>query len=284
MSGMYLFPFGQADCFLLELDCGKVKSHILIDGGSKRWSGASLYSYLEKVGVEELELMILTHLHQDHIGWLTEIAKNVKVNEAVLPISSEKLLSNMHCFQNIDLKKDFMELQELEKNLNKSGAFVRIVSELDDYYTFSIGDWNLTLIYPSKNIIMPFGSMLRCEKMVDSLISKINWDSMVWLLHSGKRMKALFCGDCPEECFLERFSHFKKISGFTKEMDFLKLSHHGRNDKGTVYFTNRIITETGAKKIIITNVQENIPLLKKEWGDFVENIMLMGEEEKWISF
>lgn len=283
MSGIYLFPFGQADCFLVELDCGKEKKYVLIDGGSRLWPGAPLTFYLQKTGVKELELMILTHLHQDHLGWLAEAAKQLKVRKALLPAASEKILPALSRLQNREPEADCRVLERLERNLEESDASVKTVDEVEDFYVISIGEWKMVLIYPSKNIAMPFCGGLEGEQEEQKLISRINWDSMVWLIYREKKMKALFCGDCPEECFLDRFRLFKENNNLEAGMEFLKLSHHGRNDKGTVYFTEHIGKETGAKKILITNVKENLPFLRKQWEIFGNRILLAGEQEEWIT-
>lgn len=76
MSDIRVIPHGQADCFLITLDNEDSKHYILIDGGSKLWKGKGLPEYIKESGIVEIDLMILTHLHQDHIGWLEEISHN----------------------------------------------------------------------------------------------------------------------------------------------------------------------------------------------------------------
>ncbi len=56
---------GQADCALLE--CGG--KFMLIDGGNVSDS-SKVVSFLEKQGVQELELVICSHAHEDHVGGL----------------------------------------------------------------------------------------------------------------------------------------------------------------------------------------------------------------------
>ncbi len=56
---------GQADCALLECS-GKF---MLIDGGNVEDS-SKVVSFLEQQGVEELELVVCTHAHEDHVGGL----------------------------------------------------------------------------------------------------------------------------------------------------------------------------------------------------------------------
>lgn len=62
---------GQADCTLLKLgDCD-----ILIDGGNVA-DGKAVVDYLNRQGVDDLELVISTHAHEDHSGGLTYVLNN----------------------------------------------------------------------------------------------------------------------------------------------------------------------------------------------------------------
>lgn len=62
---VHFLDVGQADCALVELD-GK---YLLIDGGNKEDSQL-VVSFLEQQGVEELEGVVCTHAHEDHVGGL----------------------------------------------------------------------------------------------------------------------------------------------------------------------------------------------------------------------
>ena len=62
---VHFIDVGQADCALLECE-GKF---MLIDGGNVEDSSL-VVSYLRKQGVEELEAVICSHAHEDHVGGL----------------------------------------------------------------------------------------------------------------------------------------------------------------------------------------------------------------------
>ncbi len=62
---VHFIDVGQADCALLECD-GKF---MLIDGGNVADSSL-VVSYLQRVGVEELEAVVCSHAHEDHVGGL----------------------------------------------------------------------------------------------------------------------------------------------------------------------------------------------------------------------
>lgn len=62
---VHYIDVGQADCALLECD----GEYILIDGGNVEDSSL-VVSYLQKQGVEELNAVICSHAHEDHVGGL----------------------------------------------------------------------------------------------------------------------------------------------------------------------------------------------------------------------
>ena len=67
---------GQGDSILIKVgDCD-----ILIDGGPTS-SASSVSSYLSSKGVDDIELMINTHPHEDHCGGLTTVLNNFVVEE-----------------------------------------------------------------------------------------------------------------------------------------------------------------------------------------------------------
>ena len=62
---VHFIDVGQADCILLEC----AQQYMLIDGGNVADS-SRVVSYLEKQGVKDLDLVVCTHAHEDHVGGL----------------------------------------------------------------------------------------------------------------------------------------------------------------------------------------------------------------------
>lgn len=63
---------GQGDAALVECD----GHYMLIDGGDKA-AGKKVYDVLEKQGIQHLDILSVSHLHEDHIGGLIEALKYV---------------------------------------------------------------------------------------------------------------------------------------------------------------------------------------------------------------
>lgn len=78
-TGQFIVHFidlGQSDSILLEYE-GKFA---LIDGGYASTSD-QLIDYLQDAGVEELELIISTHMHGDHMGGLPQVVATFPVKQ-----------------------------------------------------------------------------------------------------------------------------------------------------------------------------------------------------------
>ena len=71
---VHFIDLGQSDSILLEYE----GHYALIDGGYANTSD-KLIDYLEDCGVEELDLVVSTHMHGDHIGGLPAVLEAYKV-------------------------------------------------------------------------------------------------------------------------------------------------------------------------------------------------------------
>lgn len=68
---------GQADAILIQSSEGKV---VLIDGG---YPDSRAMRYLTSRGITRIDLLILTHGHDDHVGGLAEILRTLPVDRVV---------------------------------------------------------------------------------------------------------------------------------------------------------------------------------------------------------
>ena len=62
-----MLPAAYGDCLVISYGSEPVR-HVLIDAGTKPTWTAALRPYLEKQGIERLELFVLTHIDADHIA------------------------------------------------------------------------------------------------------------------------------------------------------------------------------------------------------------------------
>ena len=72
---------GQGDSTFIELPNGE---NVLIDGAT-RSNGQTVLDYLDELKVEEIDYVIATHPHEDHIGGLVNVIKNYDIGKIYMP-------------------------------------------------------------------------------------------------------------------------------------------------------------------------------------------------------
>ncbi|PLX20680.1 MBL fold metallo-hydrolase [Candidatus Parcubacteria bacterium] len=186
------FDVGQGDSALIQTPFGQ---DILIDGGPDN-------SVLERLGYElgvfnrDIELLIISHPHEDHLTGLVEIIRRYDVDK-ILYTGADHQSEVYEEFLNEIKKQDKIDLLIVNKE-----------------QSISLGDNALLeILYPNEDI----------SEMV---INDLNNTSMVLKLVFGEN-SFLFMGDAESE--IEEKIDKDKI----KDIDVLKVSHHGSktNDK-----------------------------------------------------
>lgn len=105
---IHFIDVGQADAILVEAPSGK---NMLVDAGNND-DEKDLLNYLRQHGVQELEVVVGTHPHEDHIGSLDAVIDNFPVNKVYLP--------NV-----VHTTKTFENLMEAIKKNNKKITFAK---------------------------------------------------------------------------------------------------------------------------------------------------------------
>lgn len=124
---IHYIDVGQADATLLQIKQDDELITMLIDTGD--WNRSDVVDYLQKENIEDIDLIVITHPHADHIGQLAPIIETFHVGEVWM--NGE--LSNSQVFARA--------LQAIED----SGV---------DYYepvageTFDIGDVTVEIVHP----------------------------------------------------------------------------------------------------------------------------------------
>lgn len=76
---VHFINVGQGDSTLIQTPEGNT---MLIDGGPKE-SASNLVSYLNKLGIDKINVVIATHPHEDHIGGLINVFNNFTVDNVI---------------------------------------------------------------------------------------------------------------------------------------------------------------------------------------------------------
>ena len=185
---VHFIDVGQADCALLECD----GEYMLIDGGNVE-DGQLVVSYLEQQGVEQLNTVICTHAHEDHVGGLP----SVLAVYPTLTVLSPTTTYSSGCFD------DFMyyaDQQGIEVEIPEPGN----VYNLGDNDTGA----TVTVLGPVKSYADP------------------NDTSIVVMVEYGE-ISFLFTGDMETTAENDMLDYWG--SQVDWHADVLKVGHHGSN-------------------------------------------------------
>lgn len=119
---------GQGDSTLIETPKGEF---ILVDTGPSV-AKYNLSIFLEESEVEEIEYLILTHPHTDHIGNATQVLEDYKINNIIMPNVSTTSAT-------------FTKLLDAIKKEKKGGCKVYSPNFNDEY---TVDDCKMTILGP----------------------------------------------------------------------------------------------------------------------------------------
>lgn len=188
---IYVLDVGQGDCILLRTDAGD----ILVDTGTEA-SQELLCLRLEQLGVEELELLILTHPDEDHIGGADGILRGFAVKE----VWTNGAESEETCFT------AFREAAE-EKNVTLTTVRAGTACTFGEISFFVMAPW-------------------------EGDVEGGNEGSIVFKLTCGE-ISAIFTGDAgldTEEAMLTQYGAAQL------DCDVYKVGHHGSNTSSSKDF------------------------------------------------
>lgn len=173
---------GQGDSALIECD----GQFMLIDGGDVS-AGDKVYSVLEEKGIQHLDILVMSHLHADHIGGLTKAL--TYASDIDLTISNSDYVD----------KETF---RKVEHELGINGSKITVPSVGQEY---QLGSATVEVIDVS---------------------SKEDNDSLVLLITYGKT-RFLFTGDIEETAQTRIADKFENEDDKAYDIDLIKMPHHG---------------------------------------------------------
>ena len=179
---VHYLDVGQADCILLECD----NEFMLIDGGN-RDDGRMVVSYLESCGVEELQAVVCTHAHEDHVGGLPSVL-------AVYPTKSAYAPTDTYNSSVFNSFLRYADQQRLEVTIPAPGDKI------------TLGSADITVLGPVKSYADP------------------NNTSIVLLVEFGET-RFLFTGDMERDAENDMLNHWEDRMNWN--VDVLKSGHHG---------------------------------------------------------
>lgn len=188
---VHFIDVGQGDSSLI-LSGGEA---ILIDAGPNG-NEKNLVSYLKSLGINQLKLVVATHPHEDHIGGIDAVLRDIGADEILIS-------DNIHTTQTYT---DMLDA------IDETGTKLTIANP-GDKYTFSTG--------ATLSVLSPYP---------DDKFDNLNDYSIATRLQAGEN-SVLFTGDIesPAEKSLLLSNQFLKS-------DIIKSPHHGSTTSSTLAF------------------------------------------------
>lgn len=204
---VHYIDVGQADSILIDLPNDEV---MLIDGGTYA-DGDTVVNYLKQQGITNIDYLINTHPHNDHVGGLVKVMEEAVEKDT---FTVENIYMYMTSAE--DGVPKFTEFTELLDTIRAEPVQVTAGSEL---INTAVGDKKLIV-----KCIAPF--------KLDN--SNMNNNSMVLRLEYGS-VSYLFMADAEEEEEQQLLA-----SGENLKCDVLKVGHHGAKTSTTQAFLDAV--------------------------------------------
>ena len=197
---IHFIDVDQADCALLVTG----DTAVLIDAGRAE-SGRTVLSYLQNHNIEDIDLMVGTHPHGDHIGGLPTILNNMPVDE-IWTSHDYYDASPFHSFQ----------AAATQSNLT--------LTETDPGTIFEENGLKITVIGPLYE---------------NNTYFDLNDTSLVLMVEFGQ-LKFLFTGDMETYAENQLIN-----AGADLDADVLKVGHHGSYSSTGQAFLDKVTPEYG---------------------------------------
>ncbi len=175
----FAFSIGKADALFVRTE----DAAIMIDTG-ENGDGEKLVAKLRSLGVEKLDLLILTHFDKDHIGGADAVIHGIPIDRIVLP----------------QYEKDSKQYRQLTEAFgNTSAEIVWLSQDLKETY----GEMNVS-VWPS-----PVAFNGKSDNQ-QSLITKILYEGKSYLFMGdavGKELEKLIFGTRNLTCDVLKLPH-----------------------------------------------------------------------------
>lgn len=214
---VYYLDVGQANATLIILPTGRT---MVVDTGSGESSASfikSVSKILSENGLEEIDILVLTHSDEDHIGGAIELLEKYQVNSIYRP----KLISK----SDSDVKNtDFMVVETL--------IYEQVISAVYEEPNCDVQFIEDKVFVEGENCVIEFFSCIE-ERYSDTN----SYCPFITIDFADKIF--MFTGDATEtreKEFLELLEREER----NIDVDFLLVSHHGAKSSSTAAFLTKI--------------------------------------------
>lgn len=134
---VHFIDVGQADCILAKSG----SSAMLIDAGNND-DADTIISYLEDQGIQNLEYVIGTHPHEDHIGSMDSVIEHFNVENVLMPDKAHTSKSFEDVLTAVDEKGLSVTIPEPGQKYELGSAVFTILAPNRDYGD-ELNDWSV---------------------------------------------------------------------------------------------------------------------------------------------
>ena len=281
MSELHILDAGRADCTVLLLDTPQGRQTVVVDGGGKYYGARRpLLEFLTQRNISDIDLLILTHLHQDHFGGFVHLVDQVQVRRAVAPCRDLQFADRVYPV--FGDQEFYREYHTFFQYLNRSGTEL-IRSKECAGRTFTFGDFALDCLYPMRDSTqrsVTYAEALCAPELTEEAMAwnleahkqTCNEDSSIWLLRKGGADLALLAGDSTDETMRAA------LCGRTVRPRLQKLSHHGIC---ALYFSE-YVQKIVEPEILVVSVDKIH--YTKEMGAQVDALCAAGGSQCYYTF
>lgn len=182
---VHYIDVGNADATLYKSN----NCNILIDAGTNE-EGNNVVNYLKENNITELNYVVGTHPHEDHIGGLDDVINNIKVDNIYLP-------DKTHTSKTFESVIDAIEKHNLSINIPKDNEEIKC------------GNINMKFLGPKEN--KDYGKNLNAW----SIVTKINFGDTSFLS----------AGDMDFQAETDLLASKQDLTS-----NVFKVNHHGSNN------------------------------------------------------
>ena len=281
MSELHILDAGRADCTVLLLDTPQGRQTVVVDGGGKYYGARRpLLEFLTQRNISDIDLLILTHLHQDHFGGFVHLVDQVQVRRAVAPCRDLQFADRVYPV--FGDQEFYREYHTFFQYLNRSGTEL-IRSKECAGRTFTFGDFALDCLYPMRDSTQrsaTYADALCAPELTEEAMAwnleahkqTCNEDSSIWLLRKGGADLALLAGDSTDETMRAA------LCGRTVRPRLQKLSHHGICARYFSEYVQKIVKP----EILVVSVDKIH--YTKEMGAQVDALCAAGGSQCYYTF
>ncbi len=241
---VHFINVGYGESILVQID----GHNILVDGGTNReeeylaLGTIKTVEYLKKIGIHHLDLVVITHIHDDHIGGIPEVLKEMDATEIwmnVKPVLPDlKKIREFNSVRNGNLsgvlfQRALESLAEVYAICKEKGIPISVVDK-KMALNYLKGDAQIELLFPDTGMQKELDQMflmlsveeseVTAENIFYKIDKQLNSTSLVLRISSGKTA-VLLTGDK-----VDGWNQIASEEGIILESQILKVTHHGQKD------------------------------------------------------